>query len=137
MPIKTVLIVIALLAAGGAATGYYLWNKPHRNVDAAQADFSVEASDLFAQYASDETAANPKYLDKIITVCGIVEGVTNEAGSVKVQLIGGGEMGAVSCEMETGSAFAPPQGSRVCLKGICTGYLMDVVLNRCVEVKPR
>ena len=136
MNIKTVLIVLALLAAGGAATGYYLWNKPHRNVDAAQADFSVEATDLFAQYASDETGANPKYLDKIITVCGIVDDVTNEAGSVKVQLIGGGELGGVSCEMQAGSTLVPPKGSRVCVKGICTGYLMDVVLSRCVEVKP-
>ena len=131
MNIKNILLVLVLLGAAGAGLGYFLWNKPHRNVDAAKADFSVEATDLFTQYASDETAANPKYLDKIITVSG----VTSEGGSVKVQLVGGSEMGGVSCEMETGSTFSPATGSRVCLKGICTGYLMDVVLNRCSEVK--
>lgn len=78
---------------------------------------------------------NPQYLDKIITVCGVVGEVTTEGGAVKVQLIGGSAMGGVSCEMETGSTAAPQKGSRVCLKGICTGFLMDVVLNRCVEVK--
>ena len=131
MNIKNILLVLVLLGAAGAGAGYYLWNKPHRNVDTAKADFSVEATDLFTQYPSDETAANPKYLDKIITVSG----VTSEGGSVKVQLVGGSEMGGVSCEMETGSTFSPATGRRVCLKGICTGYLMDVVLNRCSEVK--
>ena len=129
------MIVCALLGVAGTTFGYYLWSKPHRNVEATQADFSVEATDLFAQYASDEATANPKYLDKIVTVCGEVGEVTNEAGLVKVQLIGGNEMGGVSCELETGNAFSPKPGSRVCLKGICTGYLMDVVLDRCVEVK--
>ncbi len=135
MNMRNILIVLVLLGAAGAGLGYYLWNKPHRNVDAAKADFSVEAIDLFTQYASDETAANPKYLDKIITVCGTVSDVTSEGGIVKVQLVGGSEMGGVSCEMEAGSQFAPATGSRICLKGICTGYLMDVVLNRCSEMK--
>ncbi len=135
MKIKNILIVLALLGASGAALGYYLWNKPHRNVEAAKADFSVQAPDLFTQYASDETVANAKYLDKIITVCGEVSDVTSEAGLVKVQLIGGNEMGGVSCELEPGATFSPAKGSQVCLKGICTGYLMDVVLNRCVEAE--
>jgi len=135
MKIRHVLIVLALIGAGGTTLGYYLWNKPHRNVEAAQADFSVEATELFAQYASDEAVANPKYLDKIITVCGEVSDITDDAGQVKIQLIGGSEMGGVGCEMEPGQVFNPIKGSRVCLKGICTGYLMDVVLNRCVEVR--
>ena len=71
----------------------------------------------------------------VLVLLGAAGGVTNEGGNVKVQLVGGSEMGGVSCEMEPGSAFFPATGSRVCLKGICTGYLMDVVLNPCSEVK--
>lgn len=61
--------------------------------------------------------------------------VTSESGDVKVQLTAGNEMGGVSCEMETGNMSAPVPGSRGFLQGIGTGYLMDVVLNRCVEVQ--
>ena len=130
------LAVLAALLIGGYA-GYKMWNKPHREVAHAEADVQLDAAGLYAQFTGDETAANAKYLDKIVLVCGAVAQVSNENNVVTVQLDAGDPMGGILCELDPLSEhkrtdFQP--GEKVCFKGICTGYLSDVVLNRCSEV---
>lgn len=129
---------VLLLALVGAAVGYYLWNKPHQNMEKAAADISIEASELFAAFDTDETAANKEYLDKVIQISGTVRSSSyNEEGDVKVTLDSRDEMFGVICELDELSEhertrFDP--GEKITMKGKCTGKLMDVVLVRCVEV---
>lgn len=133
-------ILIFLLAAGliGAAVGYYLWNKPHENMEKAKADVAIEAAQLFKEYNADENAANAKYLDKTIAVSGKVkESTKGEDGTIKVSLETGSDFGVV-CEFDPLSKhprteFSP--GEQVVLKGKCTGLNFDVQLTRCVEVR--
>ena len=131
-----ILLLLGLLAGG--YIGYRMWNKPHRDVAGAEADISLEATDLYLQFATDEAAANAKYLDKIVQVCGQVATVSAENGAVSVLLDTGDPFGGVACELDhlrehPRTEF--PVGERVCFKGVCTGYLSDVVLSRCTEVK--
>ena len=128
--------VLAAILIGGYV-GYKMWNKPHREVVNTEADVKLEATDLYTQYTTDETAANAKYLDKIVQVCGTVANLSNENNVVTIQLDAGDPMGGVLCELDPMSDhkrtdFQP--GERVCFKGICNGYLSDVVLTRCSEV---
>lgn len=136
---RNVLIGLLLAALAGGFIGYRMWNKPHREVAEASADVTLEATELYTQYTTDEAAANALYLDKIVQVCGSVVQVSNENGLVTIQLDAGDLMGGVLCELDNLAAHDRtefPAGERVCFKGICTGYLSDVVLNRCSEVKP-
>ena len=129
---------VLLLAIAGSAVGFYLWNKPHQNMEKAAADITIEAAELFAAFDTDETAANTEYLDKVIQISGTVRSSShNEEGDVKVTLDSGDEMFGVICELDeltehTRTTFDP--GEKVTMKGKCTGKLMDVVLVRCVEV---
>jgi hypothetical protein len=135
---RYVLTGLLLAALAGGIIGYRMWNKPHREVAGASADVNLEATELYAQYTTDEAAANALYLDKIVQVCGTVVQVSNENGLVTVQLDSGDLMGGVLCELDNLSTHERtefPAGERACFKGICTGYLSDVVLNRCSEVK--
>jgi hypothetical protein len=45
---KKVLIALAVLLVAGAAVGFYLWNKPHENMERAKADMTLQAAQLFA-----------------------------------------------------------------------------------------
>jgi hypothetical protein len=135
---KKILIIGGLLALFGAAVGFYFYNKPHQNIRSAKADFTVTATELFNAFETDETAANEKYLGKIIEVTGTVQEVKkDEEGKTGVTLEGGGMMFGVICKLDD---FSEPkrteftQGEQVTLKGECTGMLMDVVLVRCVEM---
>ena len=127
-------VLIAVLAGG--FYGYTQWTKPHREIAAATEDLNITAADLYKAFSTNEAAANPKYLDKLIKVCGTVaDNSATDNGVTTVQLQTGVEMGTVMCELDKLTkqekmSFA--KGETVCFKGLCSGYLTDVVLNRCV-----
>lgn len=135
---KTILIGILALGAIGAVTAYFMYNKPHKNMEKAAADLAIEAAALFQAFQSDEQAANAQYLDKVVQVSGVVKSVSQEGGKTSVTLDSGDEMAGVVCELDELSQHARtdfPTGEKVTFKGICTGFLFDVVVNRCVEVQ--
>ncbi len=129
---------LLLLAVIGGGFVYWLWNKPHENMERADADIAIAATTLFDQFNEDETAANTAYLDKVIAVSGQVSSSSkNEDGQVKVTIQSSDEMFGIICELDPltthqRTEFTP--GETVTMKGKCTGKLMDVVLVRCVEV---
>ncbi len=127
--------LILLVAVVGGSFGYYMWNKPHENMTAAKADIEISSTDLFAQFSNDESAANTKFLDKTISVSGIVK----ESNNNKVNLDTGADaMFGVVCELDNLTKHPRtnfPVGEKVTLKCKCSGLNMDVQLSRCVEVK--
>ena len=133
-------IALAALAATliGMSVAYYLWNKPHENIGAAQPDLSISAVELFTAFETDENAANAQYLGKIIEVSGVVsESGANDDGSARVVLETGGMFG-IACSLDPltqhpSTAF--PVGEKIKIKGKCSGYNLDVQLDRCVEVR--
>lgn len=135
---KIILIIIALVIIGGAATGAYLWFKPHKNMQRAAADITLTAPELMAAFNNDEAAANAKYLDKVVAVSGKVKEATTNDGVTVVSLEADDDFGAVSCELDRFSeqkrtTFTP--GEQVTLKGMCSGKTIDVVLVQCVLVE--
>ena len=135
---KRIIYFLLALACFGGAVGYYLWNKPHENMQAAKADMAMDAAALFNEYNADEAAANAKYLDKTIAVSGKVKEATKaDDGTVKVNLDTGSDFG-VLCELDPLSQHPRTDftvGETVTFKGNCTGLNFDVQLTRCVEVK--
>lgn len=135
---KRILYFVLALACLGGAIGYYLWNKPHENMQTAKADMAIDAAVLFNEFETDEAAANAKYLDKTVAVSGKVKETTRtDDGTVKVSLDTGSDFG-VLCELDPLSQHPRTDfasGETVTFKGICTGFNFDVQLTRCVEAK--
>ena len=133
---KRLLGIGLLLALLGLGVGYFMYNKPHQNMDKAKVDVALEASELFTAFETNEAEANEKYLDKIIKVSGTVKEVsTDDKGNISVTLESGSEMFGVICQMDDLTEHAKTNfepGEQVTFKGVCTGMLMDVVLVRCV-----
>lgn len=134
---KRLLFFLLAVALVGGGVGYYLWNKPQKNMITAKADMAIDATTLFNEFSNDETAANAKYLDKTVAVSGVVKETTqSDDGTVKVSLDTGSEFG-VLCELDPLSKHPRTsftEGETVTFKGICTGLNFDVQLTRCVEV---
>ena len=123
-----------LLAAIGAITGFYLYNKPVKSTSAKNSDLVVQSQDLFAAYERNEIDANRKYLNKVVSVVGNISSMTKEDNNDIITLETGTGMFGIVCKMEQGE-MAKQQlkaGDSVKLKGVCTGMLMDAVLIRCV-----
>jgi len=132
---KKILIILLGLAVLGGIGGYFLWNKPHQNIAASQADVVFTANQLLQAFETDEASANTKYLDEIIKVNGIIKHIeNNESGEISVTLATDNEMSSVICNFDlTFKDFQKIKlGEEAVIKGLCSGYLMDVVLDRCV-----
>lgn len=135
---KRIFKIFGLLALAGLLIGsvvaYKMWTKPHKDVAAAEA-LNLSAQNLVSDYETDEAAANGKYLNKVLLVNGVVaETTTNQAGETVIAITGS-DMGNVLCTLEEKGITAPAKGTEVKIKGICTGYLTDVVLVRSILEK--
>ncbi|MCB0521483.1 MAG: hypothetical protein H6577_25635 [Lewinellaceae bacterium] len=136
---KKVFLFLLVLAVIGVGVGWMMYNKPHENMENAKADMQADAKALFAAFSNDEAGANEKYLNKIVAVSGTVADASkDEGGNTSVMLESEDMMFGVKCELDPLSAHKRTEfqkGEQVTMKCICTGYLSDVVMVRCVETK--
>ena len=121
-----------------ALFSYRYYNKPHKNVKSLKASFETTANSLCRFFEEDEAAANQRYLDEVISVSGKVQGIYfNDDRTVNVILETGSDLIGVSCylvesEQEKAKKYKP--GDHMEIKGICAGFLVDVVIVKSVIV---
>jgi tRNA_anti-like len=134
---KILILTTAIAMITGAAFAYYLYHKPHQSVANETPAFTLDAASLVSEYDANEKKANSKYLGKIIEVKGVVsEKSKNSAGHFCVTLQGP-DLAGIGCEFEPKAqthAAKLKEGEEVCIKGICSGVLMDVVMVDCTVV---
>jgi hypothetical protein len=135
--VKIILGVVLFLVVLGIGTGIYLFRMPHKDLAKVKADIVLSAVDLQKAFEDNETAASAKYVKKILQIDGEVLSVKPaEEDVLNVTLKTGNDMSSVICTFPAGTdpaKFSP--GSSVTIKGECSGFLMDVLLNNCVLVK--
>ncbi|MFZ2287418.1 MAG: hypothetical protein WAV93_10585 [Bacteroidales bacterium] len=132
--LRIALIAIAVLAVAGAATGYYLYNLTPKDLGREKPDFIVTSDDLLKSFEENETAAAVKYVNRIIEVSGEVSSVEiGENNSVNISLKTNSDFSSVICTFPSEvNTEQIREGSRISVRGQCSGYLMDVLLNNCV-----
>jgi hypothetical protein len=131
--LKFIIGGILLLVIAGAGAGLYMFNLKPKNLAKAKPDFVMTATDLQKAFDENEAAATAKYVGKIIEVSGEIASVkTVEHSFVNVTLKTGSDMSSVICTFPPENK--PPESSSraaAVIRGVCSGYLMDVLLNNC------
>ncbi len=131
-------IGVGVCVLAGLFVYQFIYNKPHKNVHEMSADYSISAAALIEDFDTDEQDANQKYLDKIIQVKGKIYKIDTTDGKSVVTLGDSNMLGSVICTMDPGDnkiVGGLRKDQDVEVRGICTGYLMDVMLVRAVIVK--
>ncbi len=132
---KKILIAILLLILIGAATGTYLWFKPHKKVEDAKG-IAITAEALSKEYNTDEKAADNKYLNKAIEVSGTISEVNkNQDGGLMIVLKTADPMAGVQCALrgKDDAASHLAAGQQITIKGFCSGNgITGVSLTDCV-----
>ena len=134
---KKLLIAILSIVIIVVFVGYKMYNKPHVNVADTKSDISLTANKIINDFSSDETAANKVYLDKIIEISGTVSELNTEKEKGIITLKTNNDFGNILCHLSkdaTKKISSLKIGQTVSIKGVCTGYLMDVILVKC-EIK--
>lgn len=137
--IYTLVLIIILIVAG---TVFYVYYKPHRNVESEKPMIVVDGNDLFKKYTENEKLADSLYLNKLIQVKGEVgEIIKDQKGERVIVLKGETDIFGVVCSIDESDldnrrkAASVKVGDVITVKGICSGFDSDVKLNNCVIVE--
>ncbi len=125
------LFSVLLLITAGGLVGYQMYTKPHRNVEQIKA-IKVSAFDLVTAYENNETEANAVYLDKVLEITGEINEVSKNQKGKPVITLKGTDLSGLICTLDGIATSGIKPNSSVIIKGICTGFLTDVVLVSCI-----
>lgn len=134
-------IVVVIMMA--AIYAWYQYNRTVQGLADVGADYSVDASALINEFVSNEEVAQKKYLNKILSVKGIIKGVEPGESTGTVVLGDTTNMNGVRCVLDSvanATTGSLPRGTVITIKGAITGFNKDetgllgsdVQLNRCV-----
>ena len=138
MPRKNLIVSAIVLIVGALSIGsWYIFNKPHRSLDQADA-ISVSADSLLASYTRDEKMANSIYLDKALIIKGNIADLSiNQSGQTVIILKTQDPMAAVVCTLQEKPESPLQKGALIKVKGFCSGFLTDVVLRDSQIIKEK
>jgi hypothetical protein len=135
--VKIALFIVSFIALSGILAALYMYNLKHTDMAKAKPDFVITASSLQKAFEDDETAASTKYINKILEVSGKIASIKPaENNVINISLVTGSDISSVIC---TFPAITDPSklipGYEITLRGECSGFLMDVLLNNCAVIQ--
>jgi hypothetical protein len=135
--IKIALFFVSFIALSAILAALYMYNLKHTDMAKAKPDFIITATSLQKAFEDDETAASTRYINKILEVTGTIISVKPaENNFLSISLVTGSDFSSVIC---TFPAIADPSkfrtGDEITLRGECSGFLLDVLLNNCAVIK--
>lgn len=125
---------------------FFVYNKPHRDIENASPDFVTDARALIGEFDANDTSSDRKYADKVIQFSGELK-KTETADSAVTLVFDYGTNHILSAQVAPKynaefSALNP--GASVTLKGLYNGRLAgdslfglpgNVLLNKCSPVR--
>ena len=137
--VKVALFFVTFIALAAILAALYFYNLKATDMSKAKPDFKVTASELQKAFDNDETKASVTYINKILEVTGKVAFVKPAENSVvSVSLVTESDLSSVIC---TFPAISDPSifktGDEITVRGECSGFLMDVLLNNCALILPK
>lgn len=130
---KLLKIGLPLLLIFSLAAYKFTQPKGELNIYRATTELTINASSLYAAFETDEASANGTYAGKVIEVSGAVASITKEDdGHYVMGLAADSPLGKVLCNLAPGEpepVGTVAIGNSVTVKGVCTGYLFDVVVD--------
>lgn len=131
MKIKVVLSVflVGLFLAAGVWYYVFVCAKNHHRSAADETCIVVSAGNIVKEYQANEAASNTKYLNKALQISGLVSEVKkDQIGNTTVTIKSEDPFASVFCTLTDKETALPVVGKQVSVKGICTGFLSDVVI---------
>lgn len=131
---KRVLLIVAVIFIAVVGYGLFVWFKPTRDVTNEKA-VVITAGAIFDSFSVNEKRANELFLNKAIQVKGKVSKVfKNQGGQAVVYLETNDPIFGVNCTFKEDPGPLE-KGTTIEFKGICTGFLSDVIINQGIIVK--
>lgn len=135
---RLLIILSMVLAIPMLAYLAYQYFRPPMAVADMAPDLAEHAPVIGKHYMEDEIKADKLYLGKTIDISGRVAEVQTQDGKGATIYFASDDNGfPVSVLMSAGmsGSDSPKKGDSVLIRGVCTGFLMDVNFNRGMIIK--
>lgn len=126
-------LILATLIAG--IYGWLEYHRPQVNTADLAVAFNKSASQIVQEFEKNETTANALYNDKVLAIKGKIVQINITDTTQQIILAGAVSAGGIVCDFESNQRDQLKKlkiGSGVTVVGVCTGFLMDVVMVRCI-----
>lgn len=139
------ILIAIILVIVGVLWVYKEYTRKNIDMTDANADYTIAAPALIKEFETNDSSANKKFLGKTLLVTGGLKDFSKDGNYITLILGDTGSMSSVRCAMDTSHAINQndfAKGASVNIKGSCTGFNKDellgsdVIMNRCVVVKP-
>ncbi|AXT55119.1 hypothetical protein [Aquimarina sp. AD1] len=134
---KITIFLLSLLLIAGAYFYIEYYNTSHIDINNVSTEISTDSQKLTASFINDENDANLIYKDKIVEVIGVVKEVTFLNDRNTIVLEGDNKNSSVLCDMQSDQFKMVKnlkKGQKIELKGVCKGFLKDVILLNCMLI---
>jgi hypothetical protein len=134
---KYVLVAITAIIVIVSIYAYKEFNRKPADLSNIKPQVTISVDSIIAAYENDEAKANKQFLGKTILVNAVISEMNNQHDTLLNVIMGNGGLHNVSCLLDNTQLENYKKcsvGKPVSIKGICTGFLADVELNRCVIV---
>jgi hypothetical protein len=137
--IRNLLIAAVICGAIGGIIGLYFYNKKDPNLAKVKPDYVIDVSSLVNEFNRDENIASAKYVDKVLEVTGAILAIEPTSDStMNITLSAENQMTGVICsfkDIRDPASLNLSEGKEITIRGVCSGMLMDVLLNNCAIIK--
>ncbi|HEA23498.1 MAG TPA: hypothetical protein ENH87_21655 [Pricia antarctica] len=116
---------------------YFEFNRLPEDIFTADTDVKITSRTLAKSFKTNETRANAEFVEKTIEVVGSIEEITNINNRYTLLLQGRSKANYVICDLSASELEEVKKlqlGQTVRIKGICAGYLMDVIMLNCIII---
>ena len=134
---KLALAVFSVIAVAGVLFGLYMYNLKPKDLQKVKPDFILTATDLLKAFEGDESGATSKFVNKVVEVSGTIQSVKpGENSALTISLNTGSDLSSVICTLQGNTEPTNFRtGEQITIRGECSGFLMDVLLNNCSVIE--
>ena len=130
--LKSIILSVILVALAFAGGILYIFTKEFTDITKEKVDYTINAFDLINEFKNNDSFANKKYAEKIITVTGLVTEVESADTTVNIKMADttSGSYAIFAFQQQNlTEAKAIKEGDKVSIKGSCSGGAYSQILE--------
>jgi len=130
--LKSIILLVIIVVLAFAGGVLYVFTKKFTDITKEKVNYTITAFDLINEFKNNDSLANKKYAEKIITVTGLVTEVESADTTVNIKMADttSGSYAIFAFQQQNlTEAKAIKEGDKVSIKGSCSGGAYSQILE--------
>jgi len=130
--LKSIILLVIIVVLAFAGGVLYVFTKKFTDITKEKVNYTITAFDLINEFKNNDSLANKKYAEKIITVTGLVTEVESADTTVNIKMADttSGSYAIFAFQQQNlTEAKTIKEGDKVSIKGSCSGGAYSQILE--------